>query len=261
MKHFFIDKYSEVKSPIRNLDARAKIITFFSLILLCVTTPPKALLAFGGYYLILAIMLVISKVPLSFILKRVVIAIPFILMVAAFIPFIGADVGGSYNLWGITLYQRGLLILFNVTVKALFGVAALTLLVSTTPFDELMEGLKKLGVPKVFITIASFMYRYIFVVVDETMRMKRARDSRNFEGRWIWQASAVGHMVATLFLRSYERGERVYSAMLSRGYDGEVKSLSEHPITRKDIIFTLFIISTAVLLNLSYALIKLFIGG
>lgn len=261
MKHFFIDRYSEIKSPIRNFDARAKIITIFLLVLLCVTTPPKAFLAFGGYYLILVIMLFISKTPLCFILKRVAIAIPFVVMIAVFIPFIEGGAGGSYNLWGITLYQKGLLILFNVTVKALFGVAALTLLVSTTPFDELAEGFKKLGAPRVFITIASFMYRYIFVVVDEAMRMKRARDSRNFEGKWIWQAGTIGHMVATLFLRSYERGERVYLAMLSRGYDGEVKSLSEHSISQKDIIFTAFIVSTAILLRLSYVFVKLFAGG
>jgi len=261
MKHFFIDKYSEVKSSIRDLDARAKVIIFFALILLCVTTPPKAFLVFGGYYLILVTILIVSRIPFVFILKRTAVAIPFIIMIAAFIPFIEGGAGGSYNLWGITLYQRGILILFNVTVKALFGVAAVTLLVSTTPFDELMEGLKKLGVPKVFITIASFMYRYIFVVVDEAMRMKRARDSRNFEGKWIWQAGAIGHIVATLFLRSYERGERVYSAMLSRGYDGEVKSLSEHSISQKDIMFTIFIVSTAILLHLSYVFVKLFAGG
>ncbi len=260
MKHFFIDKYSEIKSPINDLNARAKVIIFFALILLCATTPPNAFLAFGGYYLILSGILLVSKVPLGFVLKRTVVAAPFVLMVTLFIPFMEGG-GGSYNLWGLTLHRSGLIVLFNVSVKAFFGVAALTLLTSATPFNELMDGLKQMGVPKIFITTASFMYRYIFVVVNEAMRMKRARDSRNFEGKWIWQTRTIGHMIATLFLRSYERGERIYSAMLSRGYDGEVKSLGKHPIVFKDVVFITLIISLAALLRFSHALTKLISGS
>lgn len=260
MKHFFIDKYSEIKSPLRDLGARAKIISFFALILLCVTTPPNAFLAFGGYYLIFFTLLFISKVPLGFILKRVMVTVPFILMITLFIPFMGSG-GGSYNLWGLTLYQSGIILLFNIAIKAFFGVAALTLLTSTTPFNELMDGLKQVGTPKIFITIASFMYRYIFVVVNETMRMKRARDSRNFEGKWIWQTGTIGQMTATLFLRSYERGERIYSAMLSRGYDGEAKTLDKRPIIFRDIAFTTLIVSLAVLSHFSHTLTKLVSGS
>jgi cobalt/nickel transport system permease protein len=78
--------------------------------------------------------------------------------------------------------------------------------------------------PRVMVMLLSFMYRYIFVLTDEAMRLKRARDSRNFGGSNWWQIKTVGRMISTLFLRSYERGERVYVAMLARGYDGHSRT-------------------------------------
>jgi len=82
--------------------------------------------------------------------------------------------------------------------------------------------MKRLGVPKIFVLIISFMYRYVFVLVDQVMRMKQARDSRNFGGKYLYQFNTLGNMIGTLFIRSYERGERIYAAMLARGYNGEI---------------------------------------
>jgi cobalt/nickel transport system permease protein len=92
-------------------------------------------------------------------------------------------------------------------------------------------------VPDVFIMIISFMYRYIFVLTDDVMRMKQARDSRNFGVRRRWQMKTIGNMIGALFVRSYERGERVYAAMLSRGYDGRTRTLKELRLNAVDLIF------------------------
>ena len=100
------------------------------------------------------------------------------------------------------------------------------LLYSTTTFPSLIRGMEKLGVPRVFTVLLSFMYRYSFLLIDETHRMKRARDSRSFSGKWLWQLRTIGHMIGTLFLRSFSRAERVYLAMLSRGYQGTMPGIS-----------------------------------
>ncbi|GAI09859.1 unnamed protein product, partial [marine sediment metagenome] len=97
----------------------------------------------------------------------------------------------------------GLLVLANVVIKAWLCILSLILLSATTKFADLLRGLKQLGIPKVIILILSFMYRYIFVLVDEVMRMRRARDSRNFGGGRLRQLRTLGNMLGTLFIRSY----------------------------------------------------------
>jgi cobalt/nickel transport system permease protein len=155
--------------------------------------------------------------------KKVLVILPFVLVVAISIPFMKKDaIGGGYNLGlgELSVSRSGLWILWNVVIKSCLGVFSIILLSSTTSFPQLIRGMERLGSPKIFTMLASFMYRYSFILVDEILRIKRARDSRCFGGRWFWQSKVVGHMVGTLFLRSYHRGERVYLAMLSRGYSG-----------------------------------------
>ena len=96
--------------------------------------------------------------------------------------------------------------------------------------SQLIKGMEKLGSPKIFTMLTSFMYRYSFILIDEMYRMKRARDSRCFGGRWFWQTKVIGHMIGTLFLRSFHRGERVYLAMLSRGYHGTMPETTARKI-------------------------------
>jgi len=109
--------------------------------------------------------------------------------------------------------------------------------------------------PRVMVMILSFMYRYIFVLVDEAMRMRQARDSRNFGGSRLWQMRTIGNMIGTLFIRSYERGERVYAAMLARGFDGQSRTLDRLNFRPTDacfgIAFSLVLILTGVA-NLLY---------
>ena len=119
---------------------------------------------------------------------------------------------------------------WNVVIKSYIGVLCLILLSSTTPFPALLNGFQRLKVPKIFILLSSFTYRYLFVLLDEIMKIRQARDSRCFKGRWIGEAKVIGNIVGTLFVRSYERGERVYMAMASRGFEGNSKVTSlGHP--------------------------------
>ena len=228
MRHSFIDEYSNLDSFIHRLDPRTKLIASLAFILAVVLTPASNWRIFVCYFCVIAVLLILSKLPPLYVLKRSLVIFPFVLMIAVFIPFFKeGEVAGSYNiwLWQISVTYSGLLVLANVVTKAWLCILALILLSSTTKLADLLKGLSQLGVPQVMILILSFMYRYIFVLVDEVMRMQQARDSRNFGGNRLHQLKTIGNMVGTLFIRSYERGERIYAAMLSRGFDGQIRTL------------------------------------
>ncbi len=243
MKHSFIDEHSNLDSFVHKLDPRTKLIASLAFILLVVLTPTNNWRVFAFYFCIIAVLLAVSKLPPLYVLKRSLVIFPFVLLVAVFIPFSkGGEVAGSYNIWmwNVSVTYNGLLIVANVVVKAWLCILDLTLLSSTTKFVDLLKGLEQLGVPRVMILILSFMYRYVFVLVDEAMRMQQARDSRNFGANRLHQLKTVGNMVGTLFIRSYERGERIYAAMVSRGFDGKVHTLRKLRFTPVDAYFGLF---------------------
>ena len=240
MKHSFIDQYSDLDSLIHRLDPRTKLITSLAFIVAVVLTPVSNWRVFAFYFCLIAALLIISKLPPLYVLKRSLVIFPFVLLIAIFIPFFKqGEVAGSYNiwLWQVSVTYDGLLILANVVVKAWLSILSLILLSATTKFTELLKGLRQLGVPEVIVLILSFMYRYVFVLVDEVMRMRRARDSRNFGGSRLRQLRTIGNMIGTLFIRSYERGERIYAAMLSRGFDSNVRSLRQLSFKRVDAYF------------------------
>ena len=240
MKHSFIDQYSDLDSLIHRLDPRTKLITSLAFIVAVVLTPVSNWRVFAFYFCLIAALLIISKLPPLYVLKRSLVIFPFVLLIAIFIPFFKqGEVAGSYNiwLWQVSVTYDGLFILANVVVKAWLSILSLILLSATTKFTELLKGLRQLGVPKVIVLILSFMYRYVFVLVDEVMRMRRARDSRNFGGSRLHKLRTIGNMIGTLFIRSYERGERIYAAMLSRGFDSNVRSLRQLSFKRVDAYF------------------------
>ena len=240
MKHSFIDECSDLDSSIHRLDPRTKLIASLAFIVAVVLTPVTSWQAFVFYLCVVAVLLALSKLPPRYVLKRSLVVFPFVLMIALFIPFFKqGEVAGSYNvgLWQVSVTYSGLLVLANVVAKAWLCILSLIMLSSTTRLADLLNGLKQLKVPQVIVLILSFMYRYIFVLMDEMMRMKQARDSRNFGGGRLHQLKTIGNMIGTLFIRSYERGERVYAAMLARGFDGEVRTLRTLSFGRADAYF------------------------
>jgi cobalt/nickel transport system permease protein len=118
---------------------------------------------------------------------------------------------------------------------------------ATTPVPELLRGLERLRLPRAFTTVAGFMVRYADVIADELRRMRVARLSRGYDPRWIWQARAVAATAGALFIRSYERGERVYLAMVSRGYAGSMPVLDELAASRRQWLAALTVPATAAL--------------
>jgi cobalt/nickel transport system permease protein len=123
---------------------------------------------------------------------------------------------------------------WNILAKGTLGVAAAVVLAATTPVPEILHGLERLRLPRVIVAITGFMVRYLDLTVEEARRMAIARRSRGHDPRWLWQARAVAGSAGTLFIRSFERGERVHLAMVSRGYDGTLPSFGAAPASRSE---------------------------
>jgi len=233
MKHDFLDKYSTLESVIHELDPRTKIITFLLFIIFVITTVPHDYLSFAAYAAIIFIVVLLSKVPLSYVFKRVLVIIPFVLLVAVFLPF--ANKG-----------PEGWTIFWNVIIKSFLAVLATIMLSSTTKFHKLLKGFELLKFPKIMIMMLAFMYRYVFILVDEAHRMERARDSRYFGGEYLRQIKIICNIIGLLFIRAFERGERVYQSMSARGFDGNIITMNELKYTKADIFFYIIFIGIIV---------------
>lgn len=245
MEHSFIDKYSERDSFLHRLDPRTKIISFLGFIILIALTPPIQLIIFGQYALVILVLVLLSCVPILFILKRTLLVIPFVLIIIIFIPFLKqGKIAFTLNLWLIkpVITYEGLLVSWNVFIKSISSVLLLTILISTTNFNTMLKGLERLMIPKILIILLSFMYRYLFLLIDEAEHMQRARNARWFGGYIFRQIKIIGNMIALLFIRSYERAERVYAAMLARGFDGNIRLINNLKLTPKDAGFILIML-------------------
>lgn len=212
-------------SVLHRLPAPAKILAVVVTILAIVATPREAFWAFALYALLLGAVAASARIPPRFIGRRIRIEVPF-LAFAVFLPIVG--VGPRVDVLGLPLSQEGLWAGWNIAAKGTLGVFAAILLSASTPVVELLRGLERLRVPRVLVAIAGFMVRYLDVVAGEAGRMRVARISRGDDPRWIWQARATAATAGTLFVRSYERGERVHLAMLARGYTGSMPELHHH---------------------------------
>jgi cobalt/nickel transport system permease protein len=236
--------YLPGSSPLHRARPQCKLAASLLFVLAVVATPREAIWAYGLCALLVAGVAMLGRVPLPFLARRLVIELPFLLF-AVFLPLVGQ--GERVELLGLSLAREGLWAAWNIVVKGTLGVAASVVVVATTPVPELLRGLERLRLPRAFTTIAGFMVRYIDVIADEVRRMRIARISRGHDPRWIWQARAVAASAGTLFIRSYERGERVYLAMVSRGAAGSMPVLQELAASRRQWLAALTVPATAAL--------------
>jgi cobalt/nickel transport system permease protein len=205
---------------LQRLDARAKILGFIGLAVIVVSTPAREVWAFAAYAAVLALLVGLSRLSLGYVFRRLLVVVPFVLVVAVFLPFFDRAGAGGYSIGAVHLTTDGLVVLWNVTAKAVLSVSSMILLGGTTSFAEMLTGFQRLRVPQIFVLIVSFMHRYSFVFAEELRRMQRAMAARNYRARWLWNVPTLGRVLGSLFVRSFNRGERVYVAMISRGYDG-----------------------------------------
>ncbi len=172
-----------------------------------------------------------------------VLALPFVLAAFPLVFTRPEDPLGQIDLGPVTLTISGLgLQMFaTIALKSWISVQAALILAMTTPFHELIDGLRAMRLPAIMVSIIGFMYRYLAVLAEEARRLMRARESRSADprggggGTIRWRASVTGRMAGTLFIRSYERSERIYAAMQARGFEGELRHMHSRTLSRTEI--------------------------
>jgi cobalt/nickel transport system permease protein len=214
--------YVHRHSVIHSLRPQCKVAAGFLFVCAVVATPREAVAAYAGYALLLVAVALTARIPLVFVVKRLVLEVPFVLF-AVFLPLLAG--GPRTEFLGLSVSEEGLWAAWNIIAKATLGLSTTILLGATTSVAEILHGLERLRVPRVIVAIAHFMVRYADVITGEMKRMKIARESRGHRAHWLWQSRAVAASIGSLFIRSYERGERVYLAMMSRGYNGAMPVL------------------------------------
>ena len=232
----FLDPYQEVSSPIHRTDPRVKLILTLAFIL---TTALIPIGAWPIYILLIAIIIsaiILSSVGILFVMKRAVLAFPFMLAALPLVfttpglPLYSLNIGS----WEFIMTLAGVIRFTSIALKSWISVQAAILLTATTPFPDLLVAMRAVRVPRLIVAIFGLMWRYLFVLADEALRLVRARAARsgdsgitglNSGGSFAWRAQTAGGMAGNLFIRSLERSDRIYVAMLSRGYDGEMRSI------------------------------------
>ena len=239
--HFDLaDHYQARSSLIHQLDARVKVIVTVATVLALSLLPEGSWWGFAAIGFFILAVILIARLELRFVWSRSIIALPFVLA-AVVLPFtIPGPELGRLPLLGWTVTRPGWIRFVSILLRSWLAVQMAILLTSTSRFDQILWALAKLGLPKTLVATLGFMYRYLFLLGDEALRLLRARSARSAQGlsankvSLLWQGQVAGHMVGSLFLRSLERSERVYAAMLARGYDGQARMMQTTVLRKVD---------------------------
>jgi len=216
-------------SRVHRLPAQVKLVTLLLFVLAVVSTPAGVVWAFGLYAVLLFGCIVTAKLSLATVARRMVVETPFVVF-ALLLPFLAS--GPRVGVLGLSVSASGVLGAWNVLAKGTLGVVAAIVLSATTSPRDLLAGLERLRMPTTLVAILSFMVRYLSVVSGDLQRMRIARESRGYAGGRAGQLKAVAGGAGALFVRSFERGERIHLAMRARGYTGSMPVLSTHGADR-----------------------------
>jgi cobalt/nickel transport system permease protein len=253
------DRYHDTESFVHRLEPRIKVVVTVAFILSNALLPDGAWMVFGLSWLFLLFTNALSNLGTTFTLKRSFVALPFALVaITVLFSIPGKPITSFHFIWDITITDAGLLRFVSIVIRSWLSVQMAILLVATARFPDIIHALEHLRVPMVLTTIIAFLYRYLFVLVDEVFRLLRAREARSAAapgsrsgGSVAWRAGVAGNMAGQLFLRSYERSDRVYNAMLARGYTGRLNTINPHELHEVDYVTAAIALLFLLLLQLA----------
>jgi len=230
-----LDRLSYGQTLVHRLDPRAKVIATFLFLLTVVSYPKYEIVALAPLFLYPVLLMTLGEIPVRFIMRKVLFVSPFAVFIGIFNPLL--DPGTFAVLPGVHV-SAGWISFASILLKFALTISAALLLIATTSFPGVCHALRRLGFPALFVSQLLFLYRYLFVLAEEAMRIIRARDMRSF-GRRGTGMRVFGRVVGILFLRTVDRAERVYYAMLSRGFAGDIPSLRRSRMAPADLMFLL----------------------
>ncbi len=239
----YLDMLSYKDTFVHRLDPRTKLCATVFFIVMVVSFPKYEVSGLVPFLLFPVVLFSLADIPVKFIMKKVLLVSAFAFFIGIFNPLL--DRQPMYSMFGFSV-SGGWISFISVMVKFFLTITTALLLIATTSFPGICHALQKFGVPDIFISQLLFLYRYIFVLVEETMKAVRARDMRAFGSKGTGMKAFTG-IIGTLFLRTVERAERIYQAMLSRGFSGTLHSTKQYGLKGSD---ALFLILTVVVLYL-----------
>ncbi|HNT53128.1 MAG TPA: cobalt ECF transporter T component CbiQ [Anaerolineaceae bacterium] len=243
-----LDPYRAHSSLLHRLDARVKLALAVGFIFTTALIPPGGWPAFILLLTITTSGVLLSRLGLGYVLKRSLLALPFILSAVPLLFTSTGEAWISFPVPGTTavISQAGVVRVTSIALKSWLSVQAAVLLAATTPIQDLLIALRSYHLPRLLAVTIALMWRYLFVMTDEALRLLRARTARSTRvpgqragGRLVWRARITGGMAGSLLLRSFERSEAIYHAMVSRGYDGEIRALPSAPLSATAIFATI----------------------
>lgn len=220
--------YVHEHSPIHRSAPEVKLIAVLAFVAAAAVTPVHATPAFAFYACVVVGAVLVARMPWRFFMTRLAAVVPFLLF-ALLIPF--AATGERIDVGWFTVSREGLLAARGIFAKALIGAGASIVLVGTTEVPAILTAMRSLKVPTALVSIAGFMIRYLELIAEEWARMRQAMAARGYAPRWLWQARPAAAATGAMFVRAYERGERVHAAMIARGYQGDMPPSGRLPAT------------------------------
>ena len=252
-----IDKHSDIESPVQRQDPLVKLLSFLAFVVVVVLLPKGAFVPLVAAMVTLLCAALVSRVPLSFLLRRTLVVVPFVLLIGAVnLLGRGLDLTPAWAFRGASLGWMGantvakdggsaaaLVSFGTMAAKSFISVFSFSLLLSTTGSAKLLGAARRAGLPAVLTVATGFMLRYAFVLVGELSRLRRSWEARRV-GRlhWLAELRYIGSLIGVLLIKSYERAERVYLAMCSRGFDGFVSAQTHDPVPVTSVVFPLLLL-------------------
>jgi cobalt/nickel transport system permease protein len=244
-----LDLLANGNSTIHRLDARAKVLVTLVFIICVVSYNRYELTALFPFFIFPVVMISLAGLPPIFILRKIILLCPFVLAVGIFNPVFDREILLQLGPLGIS---GGWISFASILVRSVLTVVAAFILVGVTGFTAVCQALERLGMPQVFAVQLLFLYRYIFVLTEESGRASRARELRSCGKKGLGIRS-FGSLVGHLLLRTWQRAERIHMAMLARGFTGEFHAYRQSGFGAPEIRFVLIWSSLFIFLRLKNA--------
>lgn len=214
-----LELLAEKNSRIHSLDPRAKLLTTLFFIIYVVSFNKYEIVRILPFFFFPVLHVGMADLPVFFLLRKLMLVAPFVLFVGIFNPFLDREIllhVGSLEVSG------GWLSLISIVLRFILTVGAALLLISTTGFPAICMALEKMGVPKILTVQLLLLYRYLFVLIEESIRMMRAYTLRSFSQKKL-RLRIFMQLLGNLLLRTLDRAQRIHMAMLTRAFSGEIK--------------------------------------
>jgi len=229
-----LDLLAESSSSIHRLDPRAKVLTTLLFIVYVVSFDRYEVARLLPFFIYPAFLIGLANIPFAYLLRKLLIVVPFVLFIGIFNPVFDREIIMQF---GSLEISGGWMSLFSILLRFTLTVGAALLLIATTGFPAICLAIVKLGVPRVFAVQLLMLYRYVFVLIEESIRMIRAYTLRSFAKKMDYQA--FKQLLGNLLLRTLDRAQRIHMAMLSRAFSGEIHIMKQFSFGRPELVFLL----------------------